>query len=408
MDKFTNNLYDSEVNTDDSTLGLAQFGGGDNLMKQFYKNSMTSFSDASSSIGESAQELGNNTINTAVNIVKSGIDFADKVKNIVVDGVDHFINGNDDKLKSIDPMMSINQQQPPQQPITTPTPSSRIETFNKKGDDGEATVSLYNNLNNIVKEGGCNYKKGGCDCNKRYCGGDDDFSTENIMNEVNNITGGCGECNKQLVGGDDDEYFDIESDSEIDDLDDNMDDDDEDIEMTGGAKKTNGGFSDFINNLYGECMKGGRRRRFNPEAIEWNKKSNEYIQNELKITDWDDIKAIKYIINSKNKKSIGEDKLKEMSDVERAKLLYDELIKLTDKDIKKINFDKIKKERISKIKEKYGDKYREPKPKENSDSSTIKEEKKSKTKSKSKKGGNLFLDDEDDEESIQLPGNFKM
>lgn len=451
MNRFTNNLYDSEIgpNIEESTLGLAQYGGC---------NIFNSASSSLSSIEEGADDIKNKTIK---NVVDTGKNIAENVadtgKNIIDNVAEtgkNIINGllygkNKDGLESIDPLMSVVK---PQQNNSLPiTNSQRLENNNNNNkidsstlglskNEGEAetsaTVSLYQNLNKIVN--------GGCNCQKQYCGGNDEednklISSEEIINKINDITGEGGNCQK---GGDDDFIIDGGDldDDFIDELDEEnnevSDDEEEDLfngsdsesdnlgdeEQYGGSKKKfNPGFSNFINGLYGECMKGGRRRkRFNPEAIEWNKKTNEFIQNNFNITDWDKIKIIKFIANSKNRKSIGEDKLKSLSDVERAKLLFDAVSSMKPADIKKIDFKKMQEQRIKLIKEKYGDKYHEPKPKQEvkpKEEAKPKEEKKETKKEskkeskketkKSKKGGydDLFLGG--DSESIQLPGNIE-
>ena len=413
MDKFTNSLYDSEVNNniEESTLGLAQYGGA----SYFMNYASDTLNDAKNSISESASDV----VNSTKGLLNNTEGFLNKVKNKALDVADQFINGKPN-LQSIQPLMTENMNN---NTVKYPQNSQRINNFNSN-DNHIATEALVDDINNIIKGGNddelidnINKITGGCNCNKQYCGGDDDEEDDY------ELEGGCN-CNKQYCGGDDDEENDEEYDSDLDYLDDeemDYENDDEDIIMDGGA---NNGFSGFLNNLYGDCMKGGRKRHFHTEAIEWNKKSNDFIINELKITDWDDIKAIKFIINSKNKEKYGENELKNMNDIERAKLLYDTLTKLTIKDIKKIDLNKVKKERTKLIKEKYGDRYREPTNKKTeveSKTETKSSVKSSKSKdvkkksSKKQKGGDdldsLFLggnDDEDeDEETIQLPGNFK-
>lgn len=417
MNRFTNNLYDSEIggNVEESTLGLAQYGGASNFMDY-----------ASETVSDTVNSFKKDSIdtkNTITNAVKEVYDKVSKtanaVKDEVVDLADHFINGSN--LTSIDPLMTDNL------PKANITNSQRLNSqSNQNNLDGSATMSLYNNLNKIV---------GGCDCKKQYCGGfKDDYSepdenedlpdspynptggdvssTEEIINQINQITGGC-DCNKQYCGGDDDfnldDFDDLPSDlDDENDLDSTSDiEDDEEVEFTGGAKSKSmkPGFSNFINGLYKECKMKGGKKKFNPEAVEWNKKTNEFIQTNFKIDDWDKIKIIKFVANTKNKKEIGEDKLKALSDVERAKMLYNTVSSMKPAEIKKIDFKKIQAQRVKILKEKFGDKYREPKVKE--EPKKEKETKKT-TKKSTKKGGydNLFLGGEDSE-SIRLPGGFR-
>lgn len=432
MNRFTNNLYDSEIggNIEESTLGLSQYGGFINI------------GDTTSSIEKSlndtvftAEKLANQAKNEGVNLIENGINKGfEVVKNGIDKGLDvaknvfnQFINGN---FESIEPLMTVNL---PNQTKGDMTNSQRLNyqtnQTNQNNLGGSATISLYNNLNKIV---------GGCDCKKQYCGGfnenetsmrsntipDSDISsTEEIINKINQITTGGCDCNKQYCGGADDDMSSEEDDmpSEEDDfntvdfdLEDDFDytsedEDDEEVEefQEGGAKSNfiKPGFSNFINGLYKECKMKGGKKKFNPEAVEWNKKTNEFIQTNFKIDDWDKIKIIKFVANTKNKKEIGEDKLKALSDVERAKMLYNTVSSMKPAEIKKIDFKKIQAQRVKILKEKFGDKYKEPKVKE--EPKKEKETKKT-TKKTTKKGGydNLFLGGEDSE-SIRLPGGFR-
>ena len=440
MNRFTNNLYDSEIggNVEESTLGLAQYGGASSFMDY----ASETVSDTVSSIKKDSIDAKDNITDAAKEVYNDVSNIANAVKNKVVDVADHFINGSN--LTSIEPLMTDNL------PKSNMTNSQRLNyQSNQNNLDGSATMSLYNNLNKIV---------GGCDCKKQYCGGfKDDYSepdenedlpdspynqtggdissTEEIINKINQITTGGCDCNKQYCGGDDDfnldDFDDLPSDlddeNDENDLDSTSDiEDDEEVEFTGGAKSMKPGFSNFINGLYKECKMKGGKKKFNPEAVEWNKKTNEFIQTNFKIDDWDKIKIIKFVANTKNKKEIGEDKLKALSDVQRAKMLYNTVSSMKPAEIKKIDFKKIQAQRVKILKEKFGDKYREPgakapaksshredDPKVNEEPKVKEEPKKEKetkktTKKSTKKGGydNLFLGGEDSE-SIRLPGGFR-
>ena len=340
MNRFTNNLYDSEIggNVEESTLGLAQYGGAISFMDYA--------SDTVSSIKNDSIDTKNNIANAAKEVYNDVSNIANAVKNKVVDVADHFINGSN--YTSIDPLMTDNL------PKSNMTNSQRLNyQSNQNNLGGSATMSLYNNLNKIV---------GGCNCKKQYCGGfKDDYSgpgyqvlpetdtfdendpkyreietrmrsntfdlpdspyqtggvditsTEEIINKINQITGGCN-CNKQYCGGSEDDYSSPSSyddDFDLDDLPSDLDDEydldstsdieddddfDKEVEFTGGAKSKSmkPGFSNFINGLYKECKMKGGKKKFNPEAIEWNKKTNEFIQTNFKIDDWDKIKIIKF------------------------------------------------------------------------------------------------------------------
>lgn len=431
MNRFTNNLYDSEIggNVEESTLGLAQYGGAaffmngsldspSETLSNMFNSLKEDTNDAKVNITDAAKKVYNDVSNDVSNI-------ANAVKNKVVDVANQFINGPDnDKLKSIEPMMTVNLDNSPKANMTN---SQRLNNLSNQNDlGGSATISLYNNLNKIV---------GGCNCNKQYCGGSEDvysvhevqdlpdspynqtggvdvLSTEAIINQIDKITGGC-DCNKQYcVGSDDDfnsdDFYDL--DNLPSDFDDEDDENDEEEGIFGGAKSKSmkPGFSNFINGLYKECKMKGGKKKFNPEAIEWNKKTNEFIQTNFKIDDWDKIKIIKFVANTKNKKEIGEDKLKALSDVERAKMLYNTVSSMKPAEIKKIDFKKIQAQRVKILKEKFGDKYREPS--HSKEEPKKEKETKKTTKKTTKKGGydNLFLGDEDsDSESIRLPGGFR-
>lgn len=474
MNRFTNNLYDSEIgsNVEESTLGLAQYGGATSFM-DYATDTLSSIKndsiDTKDNITNAAKEFYDNVSNNVSNIANNVSNIANAVKNTVVNAADHFINGSDklssDKLTSIGPLMTENL---PNQTNGGMTNSQRLNyQSNQNNLGGSATMSLYNNLNKIV---------GGCNCKKQYCGGfKDDYSgpgyqvlpetdtldendpryseietrmrsntfdlpdspyqtggvnvssTEEIMNKIHQITGGC-DCNKQYCGGDpksdwdsytydmpsededDDDFELVDFENDDDDLPSDSEDDNEKEELKEGGAKSKSmkpikpGFSNFINGLYKECKMKGGKKKFNPEAIEWNKKTNEFIQTNFKIDDWDKIKIIKFVANTKNKKEIGEDKLKALSDVERAKMLYNTVSSMKPAEIKKIDFKKIQAQRVKILKEKFGDKYREPTKKEDKKE----EPKKTTTKKSTKKGGNdnLFLGGEDSE-SIRLPGGFR-
>jgi len=443
MNRFTNNLYDSEIggNVEESTLGLSQYGGFDIV------DTTTSIKESFNDTVSSAENLADQAKNEGINLIEKGIN---KTIDVVKNGINQFINGSD-KLTSIEPFMTENLSKQ----TAGKTNSQRLIEQSKQDNlGGSATMSLYNNLNKIV---------GGCNCKKQYCGGfKDDYSgpgyqvlpetdtldendpryseietrmrsntfdlpdspyqtggvnvssTEEIMNKIHQITGGC-DCNKQYCGGEDDdmpsededEYEDdfelVDFENDDDDLPSDSENDIEKEELKEGGAKSKSmkpGFSNFINGLYKECKMKGGKKKFNPEAIEWNKKTNEFIQTNFKIDDWDKIKIIKFVANTKNKKEIGEDKLKALSDVERAKMLYNTVSSMKPAEIKKIDFKKIQAQRVKILKEKFGDKYREPTKKE--------EPKKTTTKKSTKKGGNdnLFLGGEDSE-SIRLPGGFR-
>lgn len=451
MNRFTNNLYDSEIggNVEESTLGLAQYGGATSFM-DYATDTLSSFKkdsiDTKDNIIDAAKEVYDNVSNNVST-------FANAFKDNVINAAEHFINGSKSNYTSNDTsnFTSIEPLMTDDLPKSNMTNSQRLNYQSKQDNLGSsATMSLYNNLNKIV---------GGCNCKKQYCGGfKDDYSgpgyqvlpeadnfdendpkyreienrmrsntfdlpdspynqtggdvssTEEIINKINQITGGC-DCNKQYCGGDDDDFDldDLQSDLDDEyDLDSTSDiEDDEEVEFSGGAKSKSmkPGFSNFINGLYKECKMKGGKKKFNPEAVEWNKKTNEFIQTNFKIDDWDKIKIIKFVANTKNKKEIGEDKLKSLSDVERAKMLYNTVSSMKPAEIKKIDFKKIQAQRVKILKEKFGDKYKEPKVKE--EPKKEKETKKT-TKKSTKKGGydNLFLGGEDSE-SIHLPGGFR-
>lgn len=180
-------------------------------------------------------------------------------------------------------------------------------------------------------------------------------ATTDLINKIDKITGG----NKQFCGGefndedDEDLFYDDDEDEEEE-----IEDSDDDI-MMGGAKPSV--FNQFINEIMGGI--NGGKRKYSPEAKEINLKINEYIQTKLGFEDWDDVHAIKYLLNLENKKKFGEETLKSYSDVERAEALYKTLIETPVKTFKNIDIEKVKEERKKIIEAKFN-KSREENKKE--------------------------------------------
>ena len=193
-------------------------------------------------------------------------------------------------------------------------------------------------------------------------------------------------------GGDD-----FSDESETDDLIDNLDDDDNDNDMVGGASD----FNEFINQLFAK-KSGGKKPHYSKEAIEYNKKTTEKIKSVYpNITD-EEIKAIKSEIYQTIRAKYTPEKFKELKDFEKSKMLYKAT---TTEVIKKINIAEAVENRKRRIEEKFGKKeYSDvitPEKKE-SKKSNKKTEKKTSKKAKAKRGGCDCQKGGDDDE-VELP-----
>lgn len=196
-------------------------------------------------------------------------------------------------------------------------------------------------------------------------------------------------------GGDD-----FSDESETDDLIDNLDDDDNDNDMVGGASD----FNEFINQLFAK-KSGGKKPHYSKEAIEYNKKTTEKIKSVYpNITD-EEIKAIKSEIYQTIRAKYTPEKFKELKDFEKSKMLYKAT---TTEVIKKINIAEAVENRKRRIEEKFGKKEYsdvitpEKKESKKTKKSNKKTEKKTSKKAKAKRGGCDCQKGGDDDE-VELP-----